>query len=427
MVIDTGYAPRKHQMMIHANLKRFNVLVCHRRFGKTVLCINQLIHECLRNQREMPRYHYVAPLFKQAKRAAWDYLKHYTRSIDGVKYYEQELRCDLPGNRRIELLGSDNYDSVRGIYSDGVVMDEYAQMPPGMWREVMRPALADRKGMAIFIGTPKGRNAFFDQYNRALEPDRGWYAGMFKASETNIIDDAELRDASEEMTDDEYAQEWECSFEAAIPGSYFGKAMLKADEDGRIGKVPFDEALPVETWWDLGIGDPTGIWFMQRLGGGELHAIDYYEEKGEGLAHYATVLDNWQRENNAIFSRHIWPHDGAARDLSTGGKREDKFRDLGFDVEVQARESFEEGIEAARRAIATCHFDEKNCAFGIEALRQYRMEYDDKRKVLAKNALHDWSSHAASAFRIGAMSAGPYHSHFAPIEYPKNHPSHGVV
>ena len=429
--VKTGYVPRPHQLEIHENLKRFNVLVCHRRFGKTVACINQLVDECLRNQRSEPRYHYFAPLFRQAKQAAWDYLKMYTRNIPGMKPNEQELRVDLPGNRRIQLFGADNYDSIRGIYSDGAVLDEYADMPPPLWSEVLRPALADREGMAIFIGTPRGRNAFFEMYQHAQKDDNDWYHAIYKASETGILPDEELTEASMHMTDDQYAQEFECSFEAAIPGSYYGKILVELEKEGRITSVPYDSALPVETWWDLGIGDPTGIWFVQRAGGGEYRFIDYYEAKGMGLTRpdggLAKVLDEKEQEFGWIYDKHIWPHDGAARDLTTGRKREDVFRELGFTVEVQPRESFEEGIDAARRALHMSWFDEERCKEGIEALRQYRMEYDDKKQVLAKNARHDWTCHAADAYRVGALYLAPGRRYFKPIEYPADHPSHGVV
>ena len=185
--IELEYTPRKHQLEVHKNLKRFNVVICHRRWGKTVMCINQLIAEALRSTKTNPRYAYISPFYRQSKLVAWDYLKHYTQPIPGVTYNEAELRVNIPtNNSRITLYGADNYDSLRGIYLDGIVLDEYAQMSPKAWSEVIRPALTDRKGWAIFIGTPQGYNSFYDLYKYAQE-EKKWHSAMYKASETGII------------------------------------------------------------------------------------------------------------------------------------------------------------------------------------------------------------------------------------------------
>ena len=196
---------------MHRHLRRFNVLVCHRRFGKTVLAVNELIHRSLACRMPHPRHAYLAPLRKQAKRVAWDYLKRYTAAIPGRAVNEAELRIDLPGGRRLFVEGADNPDALRGVYLDGVVLDEFGQMSPVAWREVLRPALADRAGWAIFIGTPKGRNAFHDVFAAArasaLRGEGDWYAQVFRASETGILAAAELEAAARDMDEAEYAQE----------------------------------------------------------------------------------------------------------------------------------------------------------------------------------------------------------------------------
>ncbi len=279
--ISTGYRPRPLQSEIHRQLVRFNVLVCHRRFGKTVLCVNELIDRALANRRPRPRYGYIAPLYRQAKQVAWDYLKFYTSPIPGARANESELRVDLPGGRRIQLFGADNPDALRGIYLDGVVLDEYAQMSPRVWTEVLRPTLADRIGFAIFIGTPKGRNAFHDLYQQALG-DPAWYAALHRASETGVVAADALAAPRRDMSGEEFAQEFECSFEAAIVGAYYARLLSAADAEGRIANVPWDPAVPVHTAWDLGIGDSTSIWFVQQVGR-ELRWIDFYETSGVGL------------------------------------------------------------------------------------------------------------------------------------------------
>ena len=214
-------------------LKRFSVLVCHRRFGKTVLCVNVLLHEAMSCKLNNGRYAYVAPLYRQAKTVAWSYFKMYTQAIPGVKYNESELWVEFPNGARVTLYGADNPDSLRGMYLDGVVLDEVADMRPNTWTEVIRPIIADRKGWVIFIGTPKGINAFYELWMNALA-DESWYAAMFRASETDILDEDELRQARRTMGDNAYRQEFECDFSAAISNAFISIE----DVEAAIARVP---------------------------------------------------------------------------------------------------------------------------------------------------------------------------------------------
>jgi phage terminase large subunit len=426
------YGPRDQQKEIHDHLKRFNVLVCHRRFGKTVLCINEMIKAAMTCELERPRVFYIAPLYRQAKQVAWDYVQHYSRPILDAVYdkpgdhiFNSELKIEFPNGGRVQLFGGDNPDALRGVYADLVILDEPAQMPPRLWTEVIRPALADRKGKAIFIGTPMGKNAFYDIYTAAKD-DPEWYAAMFKASETDIIDQKELEHAKSVMSDAQYEQEFECSFDAAIVGAYYGKLMSAATTDGRVCHVPHDPAVDVETWWDLGIGDSTAIFFVQRMPGGAVHVIDYYEESGEGLPHYAAMLAKKRDEGNWIYSEHVWPHDGGSRDLSTGQARSETMENLGFAVKIMPREHIHTGIEAVRVILPKCWFDETKCARGVEALRQYRQEWDDKKQTFRNAPLHDWTSHPADAFRTGAMNQ-PSKGFGGPIVMPQDHISNNII
>lgn len=429
--VEIPYSPREQQQEIHDNLKRFNVLVCHRRFGKTVLCINEMIKTVLTCPHKRPRVFYIAPLYRQAKQAAWDYCKEFAYPILAATVdkpadhiYNSELKIEFANGGRIQLFGGDNPDALRGIYADMVILDEPAQMPPRLWTEVIRPALSDRKGSAIFIGTPMGKNAFYDIYTDA-QSDSEWYAAMYKASETGIVDDDELKKNRKAMSDAQYEQEFECSFDAAIMGAYYGKLMAQATSDGRVCHVPHDPAVDVETWWDLGIGDSTAVWFVQRMPGGAIHVIDYYEASGEGLPHYAAMLARKRDEGNWTYGQHVWPHDGASRDLGTGRARNDTMDGLGFSVEILPRENIHTGIEACRVMIPKCWFDETKAARGIEALRQYRQEWDDKKQSFRNAPMHDWTSHPADAFRMGAMHT-PSRG-FEPLELPANHVSHGII
>lgn len=389
------YAPREHQRQIHDSLERFNVFVCHRRFGKTVLCINELIKDSLTNKLVNPRYGYIAPLYKQAKSVAWDYLKMYTAPIPGAKPNESELRVDLPNGARAQLYGADNPDSLRGIYLDGVILDEPAQMSPRMWSEVIRPALSDRKGWAIFIGTPAGHNSFYDLYVQAQENPE-WRTGLFKASETGILDAEELASARQTMGEDEFLQEYECSFTAAIRGAYYGR-ILEANRD-HIRSVPWEPAHPVNTFWDLGVADATSIWFHQYIAG-EHRLIDFYEESGEGLQHYAGVL----KEKPYTYGEHYAPHDIEVRELGSGMSRKETAANFGINFLTVANQSIQDGIQAARTILPNCYFDQVKCKQGVEALRQYQKDWDDKRQVFRNKPRHDWTSHAADAFRYFAV------------------------
>ena len=405
--ISTGFTPRPLQATIYNELKRFNVLVLHRRFGKTVLSICEMIDRAFRNTRKNPQYAYVAPTYGQAKRVAWEYLKDFTRNIPGASPNEADLRIDIqrPESEdkiRLMLMGAENPGGIRGIYLDGVVLDEFAEMDPTAWSQVIRPALSDRLGWAIFIGTPKGQNHFWDIYNQAKQnPD--WYVRIYRASETQVIPDSELEAAKREMTEEEYEQEFECSFTATLVGSYYGKLLEKADKEGRITRVPYDPIAPVDTYWDLGIGDTMAIWFAQVIGN-EYRLIDYLEDAGQGLDFYVRAL----QKKPYIYREHTLPHDARARELGTGKSREETLRALGLrKLYILPRWSVDDGIHAARMTLPKCWFDEVKCKKGIEALRHYQRKWDAKNKMFLQKPKHDWSSHASDAFRYMAMGMKP--------------------
>lgn len=729
--IETGYHPRSHQQYIHQRLKRFNVLICHRRFGKTHLVVNEIIDQALRCVKKNPQYAYIAPTYGQAKRISWDIIKEYTRMIPGIEYHEGELRITIPrpwlGDQiKILLLGGETPDSIRGIYLDGVILDEYAECDPRVWTQVVRAALTDRIGWAVFIGTPKGMNHLFDVLEVAKRnPGGEWFYAIFKASETQIIAASELEQARAIMSEDEFNQEFECfppgtliattrgqfpieqlrngdfvlthknrwrpvtdtnkrkysgdlisilsygsgkpmlctpehpflvhdkttqtntwikardlkntdclvmpkirrgpqivsehfvrilawyicegftarvgtvtfclnpnnieeinrvkllllqlgyvareytkgnvvvtdtafagllaslggclaenkripfdiisgheeiffqelmlgdgcvsttqggrrhvyvtvsrglandvallagslgrrsgivtkpsgpanirgrdvlcaekytvqipfgftvnhssirqcfpakngiifrireiktvpytgnvhnisvkedesyvaegksvhncDFAAALVGAYYGKEMARAEKDNRITRVPYDKAVPVSTYWDLGIGDSTAIWFMQCVGRGEWHAIDYLEDSGKGLDYYAKEL----KQLDYYYERHVLPHDGRARSLETGRTRIETLENLGIKpVDVLERHPVEDGINAARVIMSKVWFDAQKCERGINALKNYQKKWDSKNKIYSNAPLHDWTSHGSDAFRAFAM------------------------
>lgn len=394
--VELEYRPRHQFKSFHDRVQRWACLVCHRRAGKTVATINDKIMRAVREARPDGRYAYIAPLYNQAKDIAWSYLKHYAYPILADSPNESELRVDLINGARIRLYGADNPDRLRGIYLDGVTLDEFGDMKPAIWTDVIRPALSDRKGWATFIGTPKGKNEFYRVWKSA-ETDEEWFHLMLKASETSLIDQAELDDARKAMGPDQYEQEYECSFDAAIKGAFYADELRRAEDEGRIGRVPIDRGVPVDTAWDLGVSDSTAIWFCQTVGR-ERRVIDYYETSGVGLDHYAQVL----KDKGYVYRDHYFPHDIAIRELSTGKSRLETLKALGIEAQVGEQSAVMDGINAVRRLLDQCWFDRERCERGLEALKQYRREYDDKLKDWKSRPLHDWSSHGADAFRTYA-------------------------
>ncbi len=360
-----------------------------------------MLRSALMNPLPNSRYAFLSPTFKQGKATAWDYIKTYAGKIPGTKFNESELRCDLPNGARITILGAENDQALRGIFLDGCVFDETQSIKPTIFPEIIRPALADRKGWCVFIGTPKGRNYFYELYEQARE-NKDWFSCVFKASDTKILDDEELKAAQEVMSKDLYEQEFECSFQAAITGSYYGHIIESLAKEGRVGDVPYDDNLDVETWWDLGLNDSTSIWFAQRYKG-EIRLIDYYENSGFGLDHYIDIID----QKGYDYSKHIAPHDIKVRELGNMGKsRLESALELGIAFEVAPKVSIEDGIEAVRKELTNCWFDKNKCKTAIEYLKAYQKRWDDKNQCFRNKPLHNFASHCADSFRTGIVGQG---------------------
>lgn len=399
--ITIPYAPRRIFLPLHDRLERFAAVVAHRRAGKTVACVNEMIRSALLCDKTNPRTAYMAPYYKQAKAVAWTYAKHYGLVIPGAVANESELRIDFPNGGQFRLYGADNPDALRGIYLDDVTLDEPADMNPRLWPEVIRPTLVDRNGKATFIGTPKGRNDFFHLCEHA-KADHNWLYMCLKASETGLIPPDEVEALQGMMTPEQYEQEFECSFEAAILGAYFGREMAQAEQEGRITTVTHDENAPVFTAWDLGYSDDTAIWFYQVIAG-EIHIIDYYFASGRDIDHYADLVLS---KKGYDYETHWLPHDAKAKTLASGGKsiQEQLSAHFGWGaIRIVPRLSLEDGIQAARKAFPRMYFD-TGCHEGIEALRQYQREWDDERKCFKQKPLHNWTSHPADAFRYLAVA-----------------------
>lgn len=397
-VITIPYRPRPQSIAYHDRSQRWACTVAHRRFGKTVREINELIKRAATSPLPNARYAYLAPYYAQAKAIAWDYLKHFSGPLQAGKPMESELSVELVNGARIRLYGADNPDALRGIYLDGAVLDEYGDMRPSIWGEIIRPLLTDRQGWASFIGTPKGKNHFHEMAAKARLSD-DWYYQELKASETGVLPEAELLDAKREMTPEQYAQEFECAFDVPALGAIYAAEIGAARVEGRITRVPYDGAALVNTAWDLGVGDDTAIWFWQQVGG-EIHLIDYYAANGQPLPHYLSVI----AAKPYRYGKHYAPHDAQGRELYTGKSIADMAAAAGLRMEILPRLEVEAGINAARSLFARCYFDEQACAKGLEALMNYRRDFNAKLGEFKPQPVHDWASHGADAFRYLAIA-----------------------
>jgi hypothetical protein len=405
MRIVIPYTPREAFAPYHAAPNRFALSVAHRRAGKTVARINKLIRGAATCTKPDPRFGYLAPYFVQAKDIAWNYLKHYGANILAApgpyksKKNESELSITFPhNNASIRLYGAENIERMRGLYFDGIVVDEAQDVTPTALTSVILPALADRKGWLDMSGTPKGWGNLLGQtYKRALD-DPEWYVQLLKASQTGLLDPEELARLARNMPRNEYDQEFECSFDAAITGAYFAVELAEADREGRIANVPYDRAAKVHTWWDLGISDNTTIWFVQLVGR-EIRVIDYYEAAGYGMDHYARVLE----ERGYLYGNHWGPHDIAVREWGSGKSRIETAQGLGVNFLTAPNLPVKDGIDAVRMVLNRCIFDKRKTEVGLDALKQYQEKVDPKRGI-SLGPLHNWCSHAADSFRIGVVA-----------------------
>lgn len=403
--VQIPYKPRPLQRDVGRLVRqhRFGVLVCHRRFGKTVLGVNVNQQTATMCPLERPRCAYIGPTYTQGKAVAWDYMQHYARPIPGVVFNQSELRVDYPNKGQVRIFGADNPDALRGIYLDKAVLDEYGMHPPKTFSEVIGPTLVDRGGGALFLGTPNGKNQFYDIAQHAKEqmaagnPD--WFYSEFKASETGLLDAGYLASARAVMTADEYAQEFECSFEASVKGAIYSAELEAARTSGRVASVPYDPVLPVDTYWDLGVGDATAIWFVQALRSGEVRLIDYFEASGEGLPFYKDILT----ARRYTYGRHWAPHDIQVKELASGRSRLETARSLGITFQVTPNVPIEDGIHAARMLLPRCWFDAVKCKPGLEALTHYRRDYNQRLNEFKATPVHDWASHGSDAFRYLAV------------------------
>lgn len=390
------------------------VAVWHRRAGKDSTSMNYTITEAMENPGV---YWHMLPTQKQARKVVWDGIDRFgRRMIDQCCPKEirsatrsQEMQIELKSGSIWQLCGSDNFDALVGANPRGVVFSEWSLCNPKAW-DYIRPILAENGGWAIFIYTARGKNHGYTMAEMAKN-NPNWLYSCLTVDDTKrpdgtpiITQEAIEEDRASGMSEDMIQQEYYCSFDAAIVGAYYAKEIAAAHRDKRIGFVPIEPSLQVHTFWDLGIGDDMCIWFVQAVGK-EVRCINYYENNGEGMAHYINYVNKFGREHNVSFGDHFAPHDIEARELMSGRSRKDTAREMGIIFQTVPRvTNIADGIEATRKIFPRVWFDEQRCSQGINCLASYRREYDEKRDVYNDRPVHDWASNGADAFRQMAQA-----------------------
>tara|TARA_R110001599_G_scaffold146749_2_gene330025 strand:- start:2748 stop:4076 length:1329 start_codon:yes stop_codon:yes gene_type:complete len=391
------YNVRPYFQGMHDRKQRFGVVVAHRRAGKTVACIYEAVIRALYTPKKNARYAYIAPFFRQAKDVAWVYLKQATSGI-AQEVRESELRIILPNGAWITLYGADNPDALRGIYLDGVIVDEIADCRPSLWGEVLLPTLADRRGWAVFIGTVKGKNHFYDMWENAKN-DPSWFSLLLKPEDTEVLSNEDLQELQKQMDEPQYAQEFLCDFTAAVKGTFYADQIQQLEAEGKITPRPlYDPDLPVQCAADLGYTDSTAFWFWQEAPDG-LRIIDYYQAQGEPLNHYIDML-----ESKPYNYERVWlPHDARAKTLQTGRSTVEQILETGLPCSITPNLKVLDGINAVRKILPDCHFDLATTHEGVEALRAYKREFNELTKSFRDKPLHNWASDGSDAFRYLAI------------------------
>lgn len=407
-----SYQPRAAFIPLHNRTARWAVVVAHRRAGKTVAMCADLVLGALECAHPRPQFAYLAPFRDQAKKVAWTYLKELTKPLWSKPPNESELKVSIHNGRGDESTifvgGADNPDAYRGMYFDGVVLDEVGQIRPSAWYSVLRAALSDRSGWAIFAGTPAGKNFFWQMREEArLNPGTHLLLEL-PASKTGILHPDELADAKAQMTEETFAIEYEISFDASVPGAYYAKLIGEAYEQGRVGEFAPDADFTVDLVADLGFTDSCSWWGWQTVPGGH-RIVEFYEADGQPIAHYI----DWVKSRPYKVGNVYLPHDAKAKSLQTGKSIIEQFLAAGITPRLVPELSLQDGIEAARLTLPKCWFDEKKTYEGVEHLRAYGREWDERTQTYRNRPKHDQHSHASDAFRYLSLAAKPVSSNLS--------------
>ena len=404
-IIRSRYRPREFFRAFHSRGQRWAILVAHRRAGKTVAVVNDLIEKASYNTRPDPRYAYIAPFLKQAKDIAWTYLKNFSAPF-APKINESSLFVELtalPNNPRITIYGADNPDSFRGLYLDGAVLDEFGNMRNSVFKEILLPALIDRRGWCVLMGTPNGPNHYRDMWYEYRE-DPTWFSCFLPVSATNLISEQDLAMMRKMMDPEQYAQEMECSFEASVRGAIYARQMEEMERDRRIGDYPAQKGIPVHVIADLGFRDLTVMGFYQERPDGVL--LDkVYAANLQPISHYIQQIDDYFRESGHRRGE-IWlPHDARAKSLQTGKSIVELFMQRKYRPRIVPELSLIDGIAATRELFPVVFMNKEHTKDHVLAMKSYHRKYDEERQIYLDEPVHDWSSHYADMHRYMSLVA----------------------
>ena len=412
IIIPHNYKPRPYQMglwdaMINDKKKRA-IYVWHRRAGKDLLALNRILYSAMFEA--VGTYWHIFPSYAQGAKSVWQETNSEGRKyIDYIpqeliaKKNEKELKITLKNGSIYQIVGSDNPDSLRGAGIKGAVFSEYAEQDPRAWGTI-QPMLLENNGWAMFNFTPKGQNHAYELYKMAQKMPEVWHSEIKTAEETGVFTQQQLEQVkaeilSEGKTLDFFNQEFLCSFNNPIEGAYYSKIIDDIDKQGRIGNYPYNPALPVYTFWDLGVGDATTIWFAQFIGD-EVRIIDYIEDNNRGMNTYIKEV----KDKPYIYEQHYAPHDIQIREFTNGKSRLETALELGLRFMIAPKLSIEDGIDAVRAILPKCFFNEPTTRRGLLTIKNYKKEFDNKNNTFKLQPKHDWASHGADAFRYLAVS-----------------------
>lgn len=396
--IISPYIPRDWAIPFHETDKRWMVLVVHRRAGKTTAALNFLQRSAI--SKPNTHYAYIAPTYKMAKGVAWGILKKYSSFIPKIEHRESELTVVYPNGSKIILYGAENPDRLRGLGFSGVVFDEYGQQPSNIFTEVIRPTLIDNNGYAIWIGTPHGKNEFFRLYEKRKN-DPEWFTCHLTVDDTGVIPDKEIENSRRTMSPEEFNQELYCSFESVVKGAVYAEQIRLAREQHRIGFFPFYHDRKVYTVWDIGVGQALAIGFYQNIGG-QIYMIDYWQgTENDGIDQAVRVVQ--RKQATYVYGGHFAPHDINAREISTGKTRLDYAKGLGLSFSIIPQGKVDDSIQAGKFLFDRLWIDEEKCALWLDAISEYKREWDDKRDMYKEIPFHNWTSHAADVHRYAAI------------------------
>lgn len=398
MEIKIPYKPRPWQQQLHNITKRFNVIVAHRGSGKSIYSMNEVIKQALIGP-ALAQYAYILPQLTMGRRNVWDAWKYFSSAVPETRFNNTLMETRFPNESRVHILGADDPDALRGLHLHGVVLDEYSDMHADTWK-VVRPMLTNHKGWVIWIGTPKGRNSFYDMYMRSQEPDRpSWFGVIMPWFKTNALSLEEVEQARSEMSPEEFAQELECSFDAALVGAFYARQLSELRENGRISYTPiYRPDLEVHVAFDLGIRDQMACWWFQLVGN-DINFIDYEQHSNFGFPEWATILKNKPYR----YGTYIAPHDIRVRELGAGISRLEAAENLGIPFEICPKHDVMDGIEAVRRTLPRCRFAMSECADGVDMLGMYRSKTDKAGNPIGPE--HSAASHCADSLRYAIIYA----------------------